>query len=171
MSAWRRARWERVAALAVLGACAVLAPTLASGAAAQERFPTVPLRPGMVIDRSVRIAPGTYRLPAPSSVDSAVVVIRGDGITVDFAGATLEGVNPGADPDRARGVAIRVDGGTGVRIVNANVRGYQIGILARGTRGFQLADSDLSYNWKPRLYSLVEHESLLDWLSFHDNER
>lgn len=138
--------------------------------AAQERLPTVRLRPGMVIERSVRIVSGTYRLPAPESLDSAVVAIRGDGITVDFAGATLEGADPEADPDRARGVAIRVDGGRNVRIVNAKVRGYRIGILARGTRGFHLSDSDLSYNWKPRLYSLVEHESLLDWLSFHDNE-
>jgi parallel beta-helix repeat protein len=124
----------------------------------------------MVIDRSVRIAPRTYRLPAPESLDSAVIVVRGSGITVDFGGATLVGMDPLADPDLARGVGVRIDGGSDVRIVNANVRGYHIGILARGTRGFHLSDSDLSYNWKPRLYSLVEHESLVDWLSFHDNE-
>jgi parallel beta-helix repeat protein len=67
-------------------------------------------------------------------------------------------------------VAIRVDGGTDVTIRNANVRGYRFAVLARGTRNLRLIDNELSYGWKPRLYSLVGHESLVDWLSFHDNE-
>ena len=42
--------------------------------------------------------------------------------------------------------------------------------MARATHNLSLLDNDLSYNWKPRLYSLVEHESLMDWLSHHNNE-
>src|SRR5690348_352310 len=132
--------------------------------------PTIRLRPGLVITRSVRIVPKIYRLPAPASLDSAVVTVRGDGITVDFAGATLEGMDPEADPDRAGGVAIRVEGGRHVRILHARVRGYRVGILVRDTRDVALVDNDVSYTWKPRLLSLVEHESLVDWLSFHHNE-
>src|SRR5213594_416286 len=79
----------------------------------------VELRPGMVVTQSIRIVPKLYRLPAPASLDSAVITIRGDDITVDFQGATLEGMAPDADPDRAAGVAIRVEGGRNVRIVNA----------------------------------------------------
>ncbi len=131
----------------------------------------IELRPGMVITHSVRVVPRTYRLPAPASLDSAVMTIKGDDVTVDFQGATLEGMPPETDPDRARGVAIRVDGGHNVRILNARVRGYRVGILARGTRGLTLAGNDVSYTWKPRLLSLVEHESLVDWLSFHHNEQ
>lgn len=131
---------------------------------------TVPITPGMVITHSVRIAPGTYRIAAPASLDSAVIAIRGDSITVDFSGAELEGSPITDDPDKAAGVAIRVEGGHNVTIRNARVRGYKVGILARGTRGISLLDNDLSYNWKPRLYSLVEHESLVDWLSHHHNE-
>jgi parallel beta-helix repeat protein len=133
--------------------------------------PTVVLRPGLVITRSVRIVPRTYRLRAPVSLDSAVVTIRGDGITVDFAGARLVGLAPEADPDLARGVAVRVDGGHGVRILHATMRGYRVGILARGTRDLALEDVDASYGWKPRLFSLVEHESLVDWQSYHHNEK
>lgn len=96
--------------------------------------------------------------------------MRGDSITVDLTGVILEGISPTDDPDRAAGVAIRVDGGTNVRIIGVRVRGYKIGILARGTRGLEIRSSDLSHNWKPRLFSLVEHESLVDWLSFHNNE-
>jgi parallel beta-helix repeat protein len=58
-----------------------------------------------------------------------------------------------------------------VHILNANIRGYKIAIRARGTRNLELTGDDVSYNWKPRLFSLVEHESLVDWLSFHHNEK
>jgi len=124
----------------------------------------------MVITRSLRVATGTYRIPAAGTPDSAVITIRGDNVTVDFRGSVLEGTPVTANPDEASGVAIRIEGGRNVRVLNAHVRGYKIGILARGTRGLELIDNDISYNWKPRLYSLIEHESLIDWLSHHNNE-
>jgi parallel beta-helix repeat protein len=124
-----------------------------------------------VITRSARVAPRVYRLAAPESADSAVVTIRGDDITLDFAGATMEGLPSDSNPDLATGVAVRVDGGRNVRILNARIRGYKFGILARHTKNLSLIDNDLSYNWKPHLYSVIEHESLIDWLSFHHNEK
>jgi nitrous oxidase accessory protein NosD len=133
--------------------------------------PTIELRPGLVITQSVRIVPRVYRISAPQSLDSAVITIRGDDISVDFAGAAMAGMPDDANPDLANGVAIRVDGGRNVRILNARVRGYKFGILARRTRNLSLTDNDLSHNWKPRLYSVIEHESLIDWLSFHHNEK
>jgi parallel beta-helix repeat protein len=133
--------------------------------------PTIELRPGMVITRSARIAARVYRFTAPESIDSAVITVRGDDITLDFSGATMEGMPTDSSPDRAGGVAVRVDGGRNVRIVNAHIRGYKVGILARHTKNLSLIDNDLSYNWKPRLYSVGEHESLIDWLSFHHNEK
>jgi parallel beta-helix repeat protein len=139
---------------------------------AQSRAPgaRIKLERGIVISRSVRVAPGVYRLTAPASLDSAVITIRGNDLTVDFAGATLIGTDPRADPDAAMGVGVRVVGGRNVRIVNATIRGYKVGLLARGTRGLTLAHDDLSHNWKPRLFSEPEHESLVDWLSHHHNE-
>jgi parallel beta-helix repeat protein len=148
----------------------LVAFAIVAAQAANAQTP-IELRPGLVITQSTRVVPRAYRLPAAASVDSAVITIRGDNITVDFAGATVEGSAVDASPDAARGVAILVDGGRNVRIVNARVRGYRFGIVARGTRGLSLIDNDLSYNWKPRLYSVVEHESLIDWLSFHHNEK
>lgn len=132
--------------------------------------PTLPFRPGMVITESARIEPGTYRAPGPATLDSALIVVRGDGITVDLTGVRLEGIAPEADPDLATGVAIRIDGGRDVTLRGAVVRGYRFAVLARGTRGLRLLDNELSYGWKPRLFSLVAHESLVDWLSFHENE-
>jgi parallel beta-helix repeat protein len=155
-------------ALFPFAAALILLPGAARPACAQQ---TVRLVPGMVITRSVRVARSTYALPAPASLDSALVTIRGDNITVDFNGSVLEGSPVTADPDAGSGVAIRIEGGRNVKILNAHVRGYKIGILARGTRGLELFDNDVSHNWKPRLYSLVEHESLMDWLSHHNNEK
>jgi hypothetical protein len=137
---------------ALVAVLAALTPI--SGHAQRDAGP-IELRTGLVITSSVRVAPKVYHLPAPSSLDSAVITVRGDDITVDFAGATLEGIAPGDDPDRATGLAIRIEGGHNVRILHANVRGYKVGILARDTRGLVLANNDLSYNWKPRLYSLI----------------
>ncbi len=153
----------RVPFLATLIPCALQAQV--------SRLPTVELRSGLVITRSVRVVPKTYRLSAPSSLDSAAIVIRGDGITVDFAGATLLGAAPDGLPDQGAGVAIRIEGGRNITVRNAKIRGYKIGVLAEGTRGLSLADNDASHNWKPRLYSLLEHESLVDWLSYHQNDK
>jgi len=133
--------------------------------------PTIELRAGLVITQSARVAPGVYRLEASPSLDSGVITIRGNDITLDFAGATMEGIAPDSSPDLARGLAVRVAGGRNVRILNARIRGYKVGILAHRTVNLSLIDNDLSYNWKPRLYSPIEHESLIDWLSFHHNEK
>ena len=128
-----------------------------------QQPPAIELRSGMVITHSVRIIPKTYRISGP-------ITLKGDDLTVDFQGATLQGMAPEAEPDGARDTAIVIAGGRHVRILDARVRGYKIGILARGTHDLALIGNDLSYNWKPRLLSLVEHESLVDWLSFHHND-
>src|SRR5437773_881870 len=134
-------------------------------ALAQVPQGTIELQPGMIITQSAKVVPKTYRLTG------APIIVRGDNITVDFRGATLEGIDPQTDPDQARDTAIVIDGGSHIRIVKARIHGYKVGILARGTRRLTLRDNDLSNNWKPRLFSLVEHESLVDWLSFHHNEK
>ncbi|HSL69656.1 MAG TPA: right-handed parallel beta-helix repeat-containing protein, partial [Longimicrobiales bacterium] len=143
---------------------------LPNSALAQQAGTPVRLRAGMIITSSVQIEPREYRLRAPQSMDSAVITIRGDDITVDFAGAILRGSSPGEDPDQGSGVAIRIEGGRNVQVQNARVHGYKVGLLARGTHNLVLANNDFSYNWKPRLFSLIEHESLVDWLSHHQNE-
>src|SRR5678815_4216621 len=82
---------------------------IAAGARGQQPTPTITLRPGLVITRSTRVAPRIYRLPADSSLDKPVITIRGNDITVDFAGASLVGIDPNADPDQARGLGISIE--------------------------------------------------------------
>lgn len=142
----------------------VLAP---SGLAAQDAARTVRFVPGMVVTRSTAIRPGTWLAPAG---DSAAIVVRGDSLTLDLTGVELVGSNDRARPDRFAGTAIRIEGGRAVTVRGARIRGYKVGILARGTRELRLLDNDLSHNWRPRLFSGIERESLADWLSYHRNE-
>jgi parallel beta-helix repeat protein len=154
----------------VLAFIPVAASAVATSVWAQ-RPAAVTLRPGLIIERSVRVAPNVYRLRAAASLDSPLVIIRGDDVTVDLSGSTLLGAHDDAAPDEAQGVAILIDGGRNVTLRGGRIGGYRLAIRARGTRGLRIVDSDLSRNWKPRLYSVVEHESLVDWLSFHHNEQ
>jgi len=132
---------------------------------------TVRLTGGMVIDRSVTIQAGTYRIPASADLTRPAITIRGDNLTVDFSGAVLAGGRDGGDPDAFAGVGILIEGGRGVTVKNAVVRGYKVAILARRSPELHLSHNDLSYNWKPRLHSGIETESLVDWMSYHQNDK
>lgn len=145
----------------------LLGGTTITSLSAQE---PMAFRAGLVITRSVRLKPGIYR-HASASLDAPLITVRGNDLTVDLRGITLLGKDSAAAPDAARGLAILVEGGRNITIRGARIHGYEIAIRARDTRNLRLLDNDLSRNWKPRLYSLVEHESLVDWLSFHHNEQ
>jgi nitrous oxidase accessory protein NosD len=113
---------------------------------------------------------GTYELKS-ADIQHPAFTIRGSNLTIDFTGVTLRGAAAGADPDTFVGLAVLVDGGENVTIKGLKAHGYKIGILARRSPKIHITGADLSYNWKPRLYSLVEHESLLDWMSYHHNDK
>ena len=137
----------------------------------RRALPVVTPHAGLIITTSVRVRPGVYMLRANPSLDSALITIRGRDIVVDMRGVVLQGTSAGTEPDAGRGVAIGIDGGERVRVEGLRARGYRVGILARGTLGLELINNDVSHSWKPRLFSVVEHESLNDWLSYHHNEQ
>ena len=70
-----------------------------------------------------------------------------------------------------RAIGMLIDGGRRITVKNAVIRGYRVGILAWRSPDVRLSRNDVSYNWKPRLYSGVEKESLLDWMSYHQNDK
>jgi parallel beta-helix repeat protein len=125
---------------------------------------------GTVISKTTRMPAGTYT-PKSADIQHPAFVIRGSNLTVDFTGVTLRGAPAEADPDTFTGLAVLVDGGENVTIKNLSAHGYKIGVLARRSAKLHITGANLSHNWKPRLYSLVEHESLLDWMSYHKNDR
>jgi len=136
---------------------------------AQVQPPEVVLTQGLVITTSVRVKPGTYRLPGSESAPA--VTIRGSNITVDMTGVVIEGGEPFADPDGYVGTGVHIDGGDHVALKGATIRGFKVAILARKSPFLHLTGNDLSYNWKQRLWSGIEKESLVDWMSYHNNEK
>jgi nitrous oxidase accessory protein NosD len=142
---------------------------LASLAAARPARQARPVA-GAVITATTRVPAGTYDLTS-AGVEHPAITIRGSNITVDFTGVTLRGAAAAADPDTFTGLAVLVDGGENVTIKGLAAHGYKVGLLARHSPRLHITGADFSYNWKPRLYSLVEHESLVDWMSYHHNEK
>jgi nitrous oxidase accessory protein NosD len=125
---------------------------------------------GTLMTKTTRVPPGVLVRPS-ADLDRPAFTVRGSNITIDFTGVTLRGGAAGADPDSFTGLAVLIDGGENVTIKNLTARGYKVGVLGRHVRGLHITGADLSYNWKQRLYSLVEHESLLDWMSYHHNDK
>ncbi len=152
----------------LLIACVAATTWSTSAAQAQDApAPLIDLKPGLVIEASARVRPGTYHIPADSG---AAIRISGDDISVDFSGAVLVGSNDVENPDTFTGTGILIDPGTNVAITGATVRGYKVAVMARDTPGLAITDSDFSYNWRQRLKSTLEREHIDDWMSYHANE-
>ena len=148
-----------------------LALLLLAPAATTAQGAKLEIKPGLVITKSAAVARRTVLLPhADETGRTAAITIRGDGLTVDFGGATLEGTPQSTEPDERKGTGIRVEG-RNVTIRNVRVRGYKLGLAAYDAPGLKILDSDFSYNWKQRLASTLEREDLSDWMSFHRNEK
>ena len=130
----------------------------------------IPIRAGLVIEHTTTLRRGTYRI-ASAGVEAPLITIRGSNIELDLSGVEFIGSPETATPDRYKGLAILIDGGEHVSIRNARLRGFKVGILARNVKDLRLSGNDVSRNWKQRLYSRVEKESLVDWMSYHQNEK
>jgi len=77
------------------------------------------LHSGMTISKSITIRKDTFRIDAPDSFTTPVLLIEGNNITVDFNGAVLVGSNEKKEPDKFFGLAILVKTGKNVTIKNA----------------------------------------------------
>lgn len=126
---------------------------------------------GMRIKKSVKFRKGTFRLQAPAGSGTAVIIIEGKNMTVDFADATLDGAKPGAMPDQFQGVAVLVRNSSHVTIRNLHARGYKVAVQAMNTDHLVLDHCDGSYNYRQHLNSTPEQEDLSDWMSYHHNEK
>ncbi len=113
--------------------------------------------------------PSDMVLPGGDTPGSAAVVIRGDGLVVDFAGASLYGSPITAEPDARKGFGLVIEGND-ITVKNLRVHGYKIGVFASGARNLELHNIDASYNYKPKLKSGRLKEDVADWMSYHKNE-
>jgi len=102
-------RWSSILALALALTAYAAADVRAQSSPVTTPLSTIELRQGLVITKSGRVTPRTYRLPAPALLDSSVITIRGSDITVDFAGATMEGAPPDVNPDDVSVIAVSLN--------------------------------------------------------------
>ncbi|MBK9016839.1 MAG: hypothetical protein IPM82_23790 [Saprospiraceae bacterium] len=124
---------------------------------------------GMTISESTTFKKDSFLLSAPDSLHPALT-IEGENITVDFAGAVLDGGSGKDSPDQFSGTGIVIKG-KNITLKNATLRGFKVAIFAEGVDSLRLLDCDLSYNWRPRLRSIREREDFSDWLSYHQNDK
>lgn len=124
-------------------------------------------RDGVVIDKSCRVEVVERSITDPNS--NGVISIVGDGITVDFGGATLRGNPDASAADRFTGIGIHVTG-KNVTLRGAKVHGYKIGIHATVADGLVLEDCDVSGNRRQRLLSTPAAENSVDWIWPHEND-
>lgn len=130
----------------------------------------VVLKRGMIITKSVKVSKRTYLLNGFDSLNKAVLVIKGNDITVDFNKAVLKGSNNKKAPNEFYGLAILIDGGKNITIRNLSAKGYKVALMARNVDGLKIEDCDFSYNYRQRLNSTQEKEDISDWMSYHKNE-
>ncbi len=127
------------------------------------------IEPGMVITQSTSFEADTLVLPS-DTLDRPVLVIEGEGLTVDFGGTLLRGSLADSLPDTFTGLSVLVRNSKNVTIRNLNARGYKVALMAENTDSLLLEDCDFSYNYRQRMKSTPEAEDLSDWLYYHHNE-
>ncbi len=96
----------------------------------------------------VRVITQSIALPKESLL-VAHWVVRGSHLVIDGDGGTLMGGGNPADPASMEkaGVGITLEGCVDVTIRNVKVRGFAIGIHAKGCRGLRLENADVSGNY------------------------
>jgi nitrous oxidase accessory protein NosD len=141
--------------------------------------PPTLLKPGIVLSKTGTILAKEYSFPTPQGSKKAgdevvptlkpAITIKGNNLTIDFAGALLRGSAATSEPDQRKGLGVLVEGNN-ITIKNLRVRGYKVGLMANNCRGLRILHSDFSYNWKQRLLSTPDKENESDWQSYHHNE-
>ncbi|HVW13404.1 MAG TPA: right-handed parallel beta-helix repeat-containing protein [Mucilaginibacter sp.] len=126
---------------------------------------------GIVIRHSVKIKAKTYHFAGEDSLSTAPIIIEGDNIVVDFNGAVVEGSADFENPDKFKGTCVIVRGGKNITLKNLTVKGFKVGVLARGITGLKITGCDFSYNFRQHLNSSRAAEDLADWQSYHHNEK
>lgn len=126
---------------------------------------------GLVIRSSVDLVLDSVEQRIQSiGYDDPVIVIEGEDIVVDFGGMELIGNDAVKRPNQFKGLGILVRNGRNITIKNLTVRGFKMAVMADGVDGLIIEDGDFSYNYRPKLYSTRERESLTDWMSYHIND-
>lgn len=128
---------------------------------------TIGLSQGQVITNSVRIVP-SERLVLPPGQPGTCLTVRGDNITVDFAGAYVRGdKDVYHNRESFDGVGLLIDGCKNVTIKNANIQGFRFNIRIVNSENVHIEHCDVSFS---RAIRMMQDGGLLDtFLNLRDN--
>ena len=124
---------------------------------------------GLIINESVVFSNDTLLLER-KALAQPVLVIEGEGITVDFGGSLLNGSQRDVAPDQFSGLAVLVRNSKNVHIRNLAIKGYNVALMVENTDSLILEDCDFSYNYRQRLKSTPSLEDPADQLDFQKDE-
>ena len=131
----------------------------------------IELKAGLEINQSAVIEQKTYFLEADKSISQPLIQISGKNLEVDFNQCILNGNLHPEQPDKMQGLAIYISAGSeNITIKNLNVHGYKIALMADRVKNLSIIHCDLSYNWRPELFSGRDREDERDWMSYHHND-
>lgn len=129
------------------------------------------LHKGITLTHSATIKKQLYHFDGADSLSAAPIVIKGDNITIDFNGAVIEGSSDYQNPDLFKGTGVIIKSGKNITLKNLVVKGFKVGIMARGINNLKIINADCSYNFRQHLNSNRLWEDLADWQSYHHNEK
>ncbi|MEQ8704277.1 MAG: right-handed parallel beta-helix repeat-containing protein [Phaeodactylibacter sp.] len=127
------------------------------------------LQSGLIITQSTDFQSDTLFISS-ETLSRPVLIIEGEGLTVDFGGALLIGSKTDTLPNTFTGLAVLVRNSKNVTLRNLNARGYKVALMAENTDSLIIEDCDFSYNYRQRMKSTPQAEDLSDWLYHHHNE-
>ena len=125
-------------------------------------------RDDWAIAKSTTLPSGIHRV-ADVQADG-LIRVKGDGIVLDFGGATLIGAPDGEMPNNYKGFAVLIESSTNVVVKNLKAQRFKIGILARDVRGLKIENCQFSDMWRQRLMSTPDRESDADRLAPFEND-
>jgi parallel beta-helix repeat protein len=117
-------------------------------------------RAGTVVRGEAQICPGRYRIA--DSLERGVIVVAGTGTRLDLTGVTLLSGDTLAHEFRGTGVLVR--GAEGVTITGGRISGFRFGIRIEGGSGHRVLNSNLSGSRSQALHSTAERYDERDWL-------
>lgn len=149
---------KRIALLAAvpLGALFVLAAASSPTATACIKL----TKPGTVVRGEAQICPGRYRIA--DSAEQGVIVVAGTGTQLDLTGVTL--LSGDTLAHEFRGIGLLVRGAEGATIVGGRISGYRFGIRIEGGSGHRVLNADLSGSRAQALHSTPQAYDERDWL-------
>ena len=145
----------------------MLEAILTLGLALQGALPEIELKDDLVITESVRIKPGTYRIPDKG--EPGILRVKGDHILVMLDEVTILGAAEDQERDTFTGTGMVVEGNENI-VHGGAFHGFRVGVEVNGGENHWLMGLDVGGNFARRLSSTPEKEDESDWLRPHGND-